>query len=199
MRVVDRQFDRAQLVPGELVGPGAVAEDRLFVEGVDRDLVELVATGAGEIGEVLPADCWGTGCRGWRTDARRGRRPRRRRRSPAEPRQARSLSGRSGCGRSPPLGRSARPRGAPPSAGRRRAAARRAMPASRISSTVTPWSIAAWPPRLSARLWRDCTASTAGSAPSAPIASVASSQSRSRERAIRQPQATTRESRPPRE
>ena len=51
--VVDRQVDRAQLVPGELVGAGAVAEQRLFLEGVDRDPAEVVAAGAGELGEVL--------------------------------------------------------------------------------------------------------------------------------------------------
>ena len=50
--VVHRQFDRAQLVPGELVGAGAVADDRLFAEGVDRDPPEFVAAGAGEVGEV---------------------------------------------------------------------------------------------------------------------------------------------------
>ena len=56
---------------------------------------------------------------------------------------------------------------------------------------MTPWSIVAWLATLSARLSRAWTASSAGSAPSAPIASVASSQSRSRERASRQPAATS--------
>ena len=52
MRVVDREFDRAQLVPGELVGPGSVAQNRLFVEGFDRHFVELVTPSAREVGEV---------------------------------------------------------------------------------------------------------------------------------------------------
>ena len=47
------QVDRAQLLPGELVGAGAVAEQRLFFEGVDRDPPEVVAAGAGEVGEML--------------------------------------------------------------------------------------------------------------------------------------------------
>ena len=46
-------LDRAQLVPGELVGAGAVPHQRLFVEGVDRDPPEVVPAGAGEVGEVL--------------------------------------------------------------------------------------------------------------------------------------------------
>ena len=168
-----------------------MAEDRLFAEGFDRHLVELVAPGAGEIGEVLlrilgeldvgagelvpgaPAD------RDHGGDAPAGRL------------SARPLSSTFGLRETA----TARPLSRPSRRSSQRSAAKssseRAMPASRISSTVTPWSIAAWSPRLSARLWRACTASTAGSAPSAPIASVASSQSRSRERAIRQPLATT--------
>ncbi len=45
--------DRAVLVPGEPVGPGADPEHRLFGEGVDRDPPEVVATGAGELAEML--------------------------------------------------------------------------------------------------------------------------------------------------
>ena len=84
--------------------PGAVAEHRLFVEGVDRDLVEVVAAGAVELGEVLlriareldvgagelvpgaPAD----GDHGDDREQGRG--------------QARCLSAPSGCARSPPPG-----------------------------------------------------------------------------------------------
>ena len=75
----------------------------------------------------------------------------------------------------------------------------RAIPASRIRRTVTPWSIVDWLATLSARLSRAWIASSAGSAPIAPIASVASIQSRSRERAIRIPAEIRSASRPPRE
>jgi hypothetical protein len=53
VRVVDGIFDRAVLVPGELVGPGPVAEDGLLAEGVDRHPPEVVTARSGEIGEVL--------------------------------------------------------------------------------------------------------------------------------------------------
>jgi len=53
MGVEHVQLDRAQLVPGELVGASAMPGQRLFFEGVDRDPPEVVAAGAGEVGEVL--------------------------------------------------------------------------------------------------------------------------------------------------
>ena len=182
---MDRQVDRAVLLPGELVGAGAAAEDRLFAEGVDRDPPEVVAAGAGELRRSAARAGSGTGRRSWRTGPRRGRRPRspRRSRPPRRPPRCRcSSAGLRESSQRPP-GQLAR-RGARPSAAPRRASRASATPPSRISSTVTPWSTAAWLATLSARLRRACTASTAGSAPSAPIASVASSQSRSRERAI---------------
>ena len=136
--------------------------------------------------------CSGTGRRSWRTGPRRGRRPRPRRRSPAAPRRsairfstagsresatARPVTALAALSSSPQPGEERQRQG---DAGERGSAA-----------PSRPWSTAAWPAKLSASARRACTASTAGSAPRAPIASVPSSQSRSWERTIRQPQATS--------
>ena len=50
--VVEREVDRAVLLPVELVGAGAGADDRLFAEAVDRDPPEIAPPGAAQVGDM---------------------------------------------------------------------------------------------------------------------------------------------------
>ena len=185
---MDRQVDRAALVPVEPVGAGSRPDHRLFAEAVDRDPPEVAAAGPAEVREVRSGLVRGTATSelvNWSQarppigdrDGDRDHRAEHRGHRPQHRRMAGELERPPGQPALAPLERRSPANSAVASA----------IPASRISRTVTPWSTAAWLATLSARLSRAWTASTAGSAPIAPIASVASSQSRSRERAIRIP------------
>ena len=199
--VVHRLLDRAQLLPGELVGAGAVPStgsspkasiatrqksSRPAPERSAEVLLGLAReldVGAGELVPGAAAD--------------RDRGADRHQRAPTT---ATPLQQRPGCARAPPRGRSARPCGPRAAAAPAKSASASAMPASRISSTVMPL--------VDGRLRGDVVGEAAPRlhgehrrqrARAPPIASVASSQRRSRESASRQPTATSSASRPPRE
>ena len=122
-----------------------MAGQRLFVEGVDRDPPEVVAAGAGELGEVLgwvgrgtamsELENWSQARPPTAIAAPIASTAERDRRDPLQhARVAGELERPAGQPPAAPL--------QPPQAGEERRAPG-AVPASRISSTVTPWSTAA--------------------------------------------------------
>ena len=140
-------------------------------------------------------------CRSWRTGPRRGRRPRSRRRSPAAPRPAAIRFSTVGLRESSHRAPGQRALAAPSS---------RRRPAKSSQRQRDPGEQDQQHGRRPGRPppgWRGCRRGCGAPAPPAPpaaprappIASVASSQRRSRERASRQPPATSSASRPPRE